>query len=548
MNELLGWYGYDNVDRIDLQGKHTRIPGPMVNSVENSFRNDSNNSNSHHDTSGAPSHDSSREDSRSPSSTKNYEKIETLCGWCKRLVPQNSPDFLATPEGPRYCSESCFAQSRRASFKRAKTCDWCRHVRHAVSYVDFQDGASQLQFCSDKCLNQYKMQIFCKETQAHLDMNPHLKDKGVDTTGALITPDLWLKNCRSRSATPEHSDVSRSSTPTQKNSMSQQLVHKPVISVAPPSKLLSRTQLMESTRQSPKHNRKKRFTRLNIGHNSAGHNGSGSGGGGISNCNSSIPKVGVENVNNNQSSAAKPCTFTNVQDLRMNIPPVSPIDSTLPPRVGLSSPFFSGLTPGAFNVNQPFLNNHPHPRLLGLNSQSQILPIPGADFASLFSAFGTTPPPVTVMVPYPIIVPLPIPIPVPLPITDFIKAAESRKNGAMPSQKGETETSSHEQEEYVEPLDCSKSKPLPPEPDDVEKSSTSKDDSLHSLENHNSDDIGDKDTLPKLKITRLNSKRAIMNPPRESESSRPLRKRKRVIDCDYVKASKEFDDKNKSRK
>lgn len=85
---------------------------------------------------------------------------------------------MASPEGPRYCTESCFSQSRRASFKRAKTCDWCKHVRHAVSYVDFQDGASQLQFCSDKCLNQYKMQIFCKETQAHLDMNPHLKEKG----------------------------------------------------------------------------------------------------------------------------------------------------------------------------------------------------------------------------------------------------------------------------------------------------------------------------------------------------------------------------------
>lgn len=50
--------------------------------------------------------------------------------------------------------------------------------------MDFYDGASQLQFCSDKCLNQYKMQIFCKETQAHLDMNPHLKDKGSANDGS----------------------------------------------------------------------------------------------------------------------------------------------------------------------------------------------------------------------------------------------------------------------------------------------------------------------------------------------------------------------------
>lgn len=43
--------------------------------------------------------------------------------------------------------------------------------------MDFNDGTTQLQFCSDKCLNQYKMQIFCRETQAHLELNPHLKDK-----------------------------------------------------------------------------------------------------------------------------------------------------------------------------------------------------------------------------------------------------------------------------------------------------------------------------------------------------------------------------------
>lgn len=109
---------------------------------------------------------------------------ESDCTWCRRTISPNSTEVIGSPDGPIFCTESCFAQSRRASFKRAKTCDWCRHVRHAVSYVDFQDGASQLQFCSDKCLNQYKMQIFCKETQAHLDMNPHLKEKVDVAAGA----------------------------------------------------------------------------------------------------------------------------------------------------------------------------------------------------------------------------------------------------------------------------------------------------------------------------------------------------------------------------
>lgn len=103
--------------------------------------------------------------------------IENICSWCRRIVSSSSSEILGSPDGPLFCSESCFSQSRRANFKRAKVCDWCKHVRNAVNYVDFQDNASQLQFCSDKCLNQYKMQIFCNETQAHLDMNPHLKEK-----------------------------------------------------------------------------------------------------------------------------------------------------------------------------------------------------------------------------------------------------------------------------------------------------------------------------------------------------------------------------------
>jgi hypothetical protein len=62
-----------------------------------------------------------------------------------------------------------------------------------------------MSFCfSDKCLNQYKMNIFCKETQAHLQLHASLAG-GADATpgdaasggsGALITPELWLRDCR----------------------------------------------------------------------------------------------------------------------------------------------------------------------------------------------------------------------------------------------------------------------------------------------------------------------------------------------------------------
>lgn len=51
------------------------------------------------------------------------------------------------------------------------------------------------------------MQIFCKETQAHLDLNPHLKVASKTSHDNLITPDLWMRNCRSRSITPPDEDL-----------------------------------------------------------------------------------------------------------------------------------------------------------------------------------------------------------------------------------------------------------------------------------------------------------------------------------------------------
>ncbi len=55
--------------------------------------------------------------------------------------------------------------------------------------------------CSDKCLNQFKLDIFCQETKEHLEIHPHhceqLKDIRNIPISSLITPDLWLRNCSS---------------------------------------------------------------------------------------------------------------------------------------------------------------------------------------------------------------------------------------------------------------------------------------------------------------------------------------------------------------
>ena len=125
-----------------------------------------------------------------------------LCAWCQK--PGVKLFTLKNSNGMKaFCSELCFTQCRRASFKKNKVCDWCKHVRHTVNYVDFQDGEQQLQFCSDKCLGQYKMHIFCKETQEHLQQVQSAMDSpggatrsqtpGGSTQPILITPDLWLQ-------------------------------------------------------------------------------------------------------------------------------------------------------------------------------------------------------------------------------------------------------------------------------------------------------------------------------------------------------------------
>lgn len=79
------------------------------------------------------------------------------------------------------------------------------------------------------------MHIFCCETRAHLETHPHLI--GEDTDAGLITPDLWLKNCKSpdsRTPTPSLSPIALEIQP--------QTSPLPLITIAHPSKLLASPQ------------------------------------------------------------------------------------------------------------------------------------------------------------------------------------------------------------------------------------------------------------------------------------------------------------------
>ncbi|KAL6459789.1 hypothetical protein MHYP_G00315480 [Metynnis hypsauchen] len=78
-------------------------------------------------------------------------------------------------------------------------CNWCKHVLH-TKYLDFGAGEEKLQFCSTKCLNQYKMDIFYREARAALittsaDSSPsHLDKESQPATGesqTLLTPESW---------------------------------------------------------------------------------------------------------------------------------------------------------------------------------------------------------------------------------------------------------------------------------------------------------------------------------------------------------------------
>ncbi|KAF0302947.1 Sine oculis-binding [Amphibalanus amphitrite] len=93
-----------------------------------------------------------------------------------------------------FCSEPCFSQSRVANFRKTKLCDWCKNIRDSLN-IEFINGDQQLQFCSESCLNAYKMNIFCKETEAHIQMLPQLRELvSRSSKDPLITPEMWLRD------------------------------------------------------------------------------------------------------------------------------------------------------------------------------------------------------------------------------------------------------------------------------------------------------------------------------------------------------------------
>lgn len=361
--------------------------------------------------------------------------------------------------------------------------------------------------------------------------------------GGLITPELWLKNCKSRSTSPG-SDRSKSVSPITKAPTSSTQSHRPLITVTPSAKLLSRpSNIVPHVRISPKLSRKRRSLRL---------------------CALTNVPDSLEVTNNNNtitSSCSKPVAVTGSHESNANLHRKSPHKEPqaslkqnsshhfLPPPPNLFPIRHSGL-PGTSRYgshNQTQSQSHAQqpsttqlPQNATTNSNSYL---PNVDQPRLF---GANPPPVTILVPYPIVIPVPIPIPIPMPIIDFLRAAQAKLDE---QKKKTTENTANERRVSVdddEPLDFTKSKDessmpiltqqlrlnktIEPQPivEVVEKDEHQI--TISGFEKLDEMD-GQEQRLPKFKITRLASKRIIST--KESESSRPLRKRKRIIDCDY---------------
>ncbi|XP_051546521.1 sine oculis-binding protein homolog B-like [Myxocyprinus asiaticus] len=203
-----------------------------------------------------------------PSAVEDIQNDEIVCVWCQKEGMKRY-SLLMGSELKSFCSEKCFAACRRAYFKRNKArdedrhgdqcpppgqtldtpsrlllnmnnnthvCDWCKHVRHTKEYLDFGAGEERLQFCSTKCLNQYKMDVFYREARAaltssgssaaHKDEENHLK-AGVGENQKLLTPESWdsspAKTLSPKTPTPASTSVSVLHTTSSLSSSSSSL-------------------------------------------------------------------------------------------------------------------------------------------------------------------------------------------------------------------------------------------------------------------------------------------------------------------------------------
>lgn len=254
-------------------------------------------------------------------------------------------------------------------FQTLQVCDWCKHVRH-TKYLDLGAGDDRLQFCSTKCLNQYKMDIFYREARAALTSasspsQPENENHPAGESETLLTPESWnnpsmegdsKETVSPKLSTPVSSSSSTSSSTVRASVLAQ---HKERESSAP-------SQLQTGT------------PRLST----------------------PPPHVVVEQP----WVIQKPPSFNRGL---IHAQPQNP-GSSPHQRPSHTSPQVH--TPSVRPVPPPQLL-HPYPPSMMPCAPTYPHPIP-----SLIPTLGLPCPQPTVLVPYPIVVPLPVPVPIPIPI------------------------------------------------------------------------------------------------------------------------------------
>lgn len=385
------------------------------------------------------------------------------------------------------------------------------------------------------------MHIFCRETQAHLDLNPHLVN--ASSTSNLITPELWLKNCKSRSTSPTSeksgspNPENMSTKPPEKTETQKQRKSPvPLITIAPTAKLMKPKVSEEKTVQkSPEAKKDVRNNKMNLRKRRT------------SKCSATVTSQTV------RQHASTP----KAQDLRMCSPsidgsspsstagnsaihsPPHPVNPhPLPPQ--FPNPMF-GMPPPGFVENGHEIR---HPNLF---PPRHFMPRPGIPMhqdrprlpppINYPHPMGQAPP-VTVLVPYPVIIPIPLPIPIPIPLSSFIQAHCLNKvktevkgednEGPLDFTMNGDKNKDKEENEVRENIEV-------PEKSSVCEQNNEVNERLEDderIESEVGETVNPEQTLPKFKITRLGNKMAkIVTKPREpSESTRPLRKRRRLVE------------------
>ncbi|XP_072528881.1 sine oculis-binding protein homolog B isoform X2 [Salminus brasiliensis] len=378
-----------------------------------------------------------------PSTVEEQQNIQIVCVWCQKEGLKRYSLIMGS-ELKSFCSEKCFAMCRRAYFKRNKArdedrhsdqsppspgqtvetppqlmlkmnsntrvCDWCKHVRH-TKYLDFGAGEERLQFCSTKCLNQYKMDIFYREARAalttgaesspsHPDKESHPASGATGESQTLLTPESWDNPALegdSKAVSPKEAPtpVSSSEATVLSSSSASSLVRAPIPA------------------QHQKEQEKLSSSQLHSGR--------------------AAPRLAVDQPRVLQNPTPFLRLPLHAQGLHSPVhqplrnPASSPTQRPLHPSPQLQTPSIHPLPPTHLlhpytGPVLPFAPTYPHP-------------IP-----PLVPSLGFPCPQPTLLVPYPIIVPLPVPVPIPIPIP--IKSSVSSHTSVIqnPEGKGESGT------------------------------------------------------------------------------------------------------------